>query len=57
MDGGIIKPSTLFPDYFTTYYPSASFVSYVNYNKDKRTGVDFSVNLNKKLGGVDWSQA
>jgi TonB-linked SusC/RagA family outer membrane protein len=55
MDGGIIKPSTLFPDYFTTYYPSASFVSYVNYNKDRRTGVDFSVNLNKKLGGVDWS--
>jgi TonB-linked SusC/RagA family outer membrane protein len=55
MNGGIITPSTIVPDYFKTYYPSSSFVSYVNYNKDHRTGFDFSVNANKRFGTVDMS--
>ncbi|HEY1021847.1 MAG TPA: SusC/RagA family TonB-linked outer membrane protein, partial [Flavisolibacter sp.] len=28
---------------------------YVNYNEDKRVGYDFSVNLNKRFGQVDWT--
>ncbi len=55
MDGGLIKSSTAYPSYFSTYYPDASFLPYINYNKDKRTGLDFSMNLNKKIGKIDWS--
>ena len=54
-DGGIIKPNTLMPNYFTTYYPEASFIYYMNYNKETRKGFDFSMNFNKKLGDIDWS--
>lgn len=52
-EGQLIEPSTLFPNYFWTYYPDASFVPYVNYNNDKRTGFDFSFNFNKRVGQVD----
>jgi TonB-linked SusC/RagA family outer membrane protein len=55
MNGGVITPSTIVPDYFKTYYPEASFVSYVNFNNDTRTGFDFSMNVNKRIGTVDWS--
>jgi TonB-linked SusC/RagA family outer membrane protein len=54
-EGQIIEPSTLFPNYFSTFYPDASFVPYVNYNNDQRTGFDFSVNFNKRAGKVDLS--
>jgi hypothetical protein len=54
-DGGVIQPSTIYPNYLSTYYPSASFIPYINYNKDRRTGFDFGVNLNKKVGQVDLS--
>ncbi len=54
-DGGIIKPTILLPNYFSTYYPEASFVYNMNYNKDTRQGIDFSVNVNKKFGEVDLS--
>ncbi|NDV81615.1 SusC/RagA family TonB-linked outer membrane protein [Bacteroides sp. 51] len=39
----------------STTYPSfySSLLPYINYNKDKRTGVDFSLNLKKKMGEVD----
>jgi TonB-linked SusC/RagA family outer membrane protein len=51
MEGLIIEPSsTLFPSYFSTYYPVASFIPFINYNNDKRTGFDFSVNVNKQIG-------
>lgn len=53
--GNIIQASVLFPSYFSTGWPVSSFIPYVNYNDDKRTGFDFSATLNKKAGGVDWS--
>lgn len=53
--GNIIQASVLFPSYFTTGWPVSSFIPYVNYNEDKRVGYDFSVNLNKRLGQVDWT--
>lgn len=55
MDGYVIIPSILYPSYMATDYPAASFVPYMNYNNNKRTGFDFSVNLNKRLGNVDFS--
>lgn len=55
MEGMIIRPLTIFPNYFFTYWPDASFIPYVNFNKDKRTGFDFNVNLNKQIEKVDFS--
>lgn len=54
MDGGLVRTSSLYPNYFTQIgYPSSSIIPYVNYNIDKRIGVDFSVYFNKKFGEVD----
>ncbi len=55
MEGLIIEPSTLFPSYFSTYYPDASFVPLVNYNNNRRVGFDFSIYYNNKIGDVDLS--
>ncbi len=55
MEGLLIEPSTLFPNYFSSYYPEASFVPYVNFNNNRRMGFDFNVNFNKRLGAVDFS--
>lgn len=48
MDGGVISATSMYPIYFKTYYPNSSFIPYMNYNRDTRTGVDFSVNFQKK---------
>ena len=53
MKGLIIKPTTLYPNYFSTYYPDASFNPLINYNNNKRIGFDFRINYNKKIGEVD----
>ena len=55
MNGNIIQASVLYPNYFTTGFPNSSFIPYINYNDDKRLGVDFDVNFNKKIGAVDWN--
>lgn len=55
MDGGIISPSTIYPSYFMTYWPESSFIPYINYNKDRRSGFDLGIKLNKTLGKVDLS--
>ncbi|TDO24616.1 TonB-linked SusC/RagA family outer membrane protein [Pedobacter duraquae] len=53
---GIIgQINVLYPNYFTTGFPSSSFVPYSNYNSDQRTGVDFYLNFNKRIGAVDWT--
>ncbi|GAF04887.1 SusC/RagA family TonB-linked outer membrane protein [Saccharicrinis fermentans] len=55
-DGGIIEPSTVYPSYFSTSYPQASFNSaIINYNQDKRIGFDVGVNYNKQIGEFDLS--
>lgn len=53
--GNIIQPNVLFPSYFTTGWPVSSFIPYVNYNDDKRMGVDFNLSLNKKLSAINYS--
>jgi TonB-linked SusC/RagA family outer membrane protein len=53
---GIIgQINVLYPNYFTTGFPSSSFVPYSNYNSDQRTGLDFYLNFNKRIGAVDWT--
>jgi TonB-linked SusC/RagA family outer membrane protein len=44
--------STIYPSYFNIS-DDLSFLPYLNYNNDRRTGVDFSVNLNKPLGELE----
>lgn len=54
MDGGLVRAGSLYPNYFTQVgYPSSSIIPYVNFNVDKRTGFDFSIYANKKVGEVD----
>lgn len=43
--------STVYPSYFNLN-ENNSFLPWLNYNNDKRTGIDFSVSANKKFG--DW---
>lgn len=50
MDGLITQASNVFPSYLYTYYPTSSFIPYINYNNDKRNGFDFSANFNKRVG-------
>ncbi|NIG55042.1 SusC/RagA family TonB-linked outer membrane protein [Chitinophaga sp. Cy-1792] len=53
--GNIIQASSLFPSYFTTYWPVSSFIPYVNYNEDSRKGFDIGININKRIGSIDWT--
>lgn len=46
--------NTVYPSYFGSTSNSV-FTPYLNYNKDKRTGIDFTLNLNKKIGEVEYS--
>lgn len=50
MDGGIIQATNQMPSYFRVYYPESSFLPYLNYNKDKRTGFDVAVKYRKNFG-------
>ena len=52
MSGLPVEKPTMFPDYFTTYYPEASMIPWINYNANRRTGLDFGVEFNKQFGDV-----
>lgn len=49
--------NTIFPSYYKYTIGSevTSFLPNINNNEDKRSGVDFTLNLNKKIGRVDAS--
>ena len=51
-NGLLTRGVTLFPSYFTG---SGDFTPYLNYNNDKRTGVDFTANLNSQVGQLKYS--
>jgi TonB-linked SusC/RagA family outer membrane protein len=55
MKGNPIQSTVLYPNYFTTGFPNSSFIPYVNFNNDQRTGFDFHLNYNKRLGNIDWT--
>lgn len=52
-EGGVIRADGSYPSYFFTYYPEATFLPNINYNDDSRTGFDFAINFNKKIGQVE----
>lgn len=43
-------PASLYPNYFQTYWPVSDMRPYINYNNQRRTGFDFSLNLKKEFG-------
>ena len=49
-DGLVTTPTTIYPSYFKTYYPVSSFLPYINYDNNRRTGFDFTVNGKKDIG-------
>ena len=55
IEGLVVRPGTIFPNYFFTYWPNASFIPYYNYNSNQRSGFDFCVNLNQRVGEVELS--
>ncbi len=55
ISGIIGQNNVLYPNYFTQGFPNSSFVPFSNYNGDQRTGVDFHLNFNKRIGSVDWT--
>lgn len=55
MTGLLIQNSALYPSYFTTGWPESSFIPFVNYNNDQRAGIDYNINLNKRIREVNWS--
>lgn len=51
-NGGLVQgTNTIYPSYYSNW--DFSFLPYLNYEKDKRTGIDFSLNLKKKIGQVE----
>ncbi|MEO6734686.1 MAG: SusC/RagA family TonB-linked outer membrane protein [Ferruginibacter sp.] len=51
-NGLLTRGATLFPSYFTG---SGDFRPYLNYNNDKRSGVDFTANVNNQVGQLKYS--
>ena len=43
------------PSYFRVYYPESSFLPYINFNEDRRTGFDLAVNYKKDLGDFGYN--
>jgi len=48
--GGIIQATNQKPSYFRVYYPESSFLPYINYNEDSRTGFDLALSYKKDFG-------
>jgi TonB-linked SusC/RagA family outer membrane protein len=55
MTGMFLQDNNIYPSYFETGWPISSWIPYVNYNNDLRTGFDFQLNLNQRINSVDWS--
>lgn len=54
-DGLLTTPNNIYPSYFVTYWPVSSFLPYVNYNNKRRTGVDFTLDLQKQIGDINFT--
>lgn len=52
-DGLLARPDYIYPSYMSTGWPVSTFVPYVNYGKNRRQGVDFSLGYNEKMGELE----
>ena len=48
--GGVITANNTLPSYFRVYYPESSFLPYINFNEDSRTGFDLALKYKKDFG-------
>ena len=55
MQGYLINNTTTYPSHLATGYPSQSFIPWMNYNNNFRTGFDISVNTYRKIGDFEFS--
>lgn len=55
MTGLFLQDNNIYPSYFVTGWPISSWIPYVNYNNDLRTGIDFQLNFSKRVGQIDWN--
>ena len=53
-DGLLAQPDYIYPSYMHTYWPVSTYVPYINYGKNRRQGLDFSVMYNEKFGDFDF---
>ncbi|MGY3214747.1 SusC/RagA family TonB-linked outer membrane protein [Mucilaginibacter sp. HD30] len=51
-DGLLARGASIYPSYFAG---SGDFRPWINFNKEQRKGFDFAVNLNEKIGEVQYS--
>jgi TonB-linked SusC/RagA family outer membrane protein len=52
-NGLLTRGVTIYPSYFNSN--GSDFRNWINFNNDRRSGVDFSANLNSKLGQIGYS--
>ena len=52
-DGLTAQPDYIYPSYMHTYWPVSTFIPYINYGKNRRQGLDFSVMYNEKFGDFE----
>jgi TonB-linked SusC/RagA family outer membrane protein len=50
--GLLARGTSIYPSWFTG---NGNFLPWINYNNDRRSGLDFAVNVNKNLGKVSFS--
>ncbi|MBS9522737.1 SusC/RagA family TonB-linked outer membrane protein [Litoribacter alkaliphilus] len=55
MTGLLTQRGDIYPSYFTQGWPASSFIPFENFNKDQRTGFDFNLNLNERIGNTNLS--
>lgn len=54
-EGLLALPYTAYPSYFQTYRQVSLMMPYRNFNNQRRTGVDFALNVGKKSGEFEWN--
>lgn len=52
-NGLLTTASTIYPSYFQTSRPVSTFLANTNYNNQRRTGVDLTLNVHQKFGEFD----
>ena len=52
-NGLLTTASTIYPSYFQTYWPVSTFLANTNYNNQRRSGVDLTLNVHQKFGEFD----
>lgn len=55
MTGLLVQRGDVYPSYFTTGWPASSFIPFENFNSDQRMGFDFNLNMNQKVGDVNFN--